>query len=159
MKNGYKECDQSKSGFESRAAAPCLPQHPPSSCFSPGILWSNVSDSNIESYRNYLRCNTPKLPEDTLSCTDPSCSQHNRVLDAYAEKLVSTLIIAGKSYLPTRSPTYRTLPGWNDSCKDLKQDADFWYNIWNEAGRPPPVVFFLTLRKVLKGSISRLLGS
>ena len=133
------------------AAAPCLPQHP--FCFSPGILWSNVSDSNIESYRNYLRCNTPKLPEDTLSCTDP---QHNRVLDAYAEKLVSTLIIAGKSYLPTRSPTYRTLTGWNDSCKDLKQDADFWYNIWNEAG---PVVFFLTLRKVLKGSISHLLGS
>ena len=119
------------------AAAPCLPQHPPSSCFSPGFLWSNVSDSNIESYRNYLRCNTPKLPEDTLSCTDPSCSQHNRVLDAYAEKLVSTLIIASKNYLPTRSPTYRTLTGWNYSCKDLKQDADFWYNIWNEAGRPP----------------------
>ena len=45
--------------------------------------------------------------------------------------------IRGKGLGPRLSPTYRTLTGWNDSCKDLKQDADFWYNIWNEAGRPP----------------------
>ena len=71
------------------------------------------------------------------------------MLDEYADKLVSTLIDGGKHCLPTRSPSFRTLTGWKDSCKDLKQDADFWYNVWNEAGRPPTGIL-LDIRKSTK---------
>ena len=101
----------------------------------------------------------PKLPVDILTCANTACSQHHMVLDEYADKLVSTLIACGKTCLPTRSPSFRTVTGWNDFCKDMKRDADFWYKIWKEAGCLHTGVLFdikKSTKKKYKSSVRRL---
>lgn len=101
-----------------------------------------MSGSSIEIYCNYLSQRAPKLLTDIVSCSDTACLQHHMQLDEYADKLVSTLIACAKQCLPTRSSSSYTLAGWNDSCKDLKRDADFWYKVWKEAGSPATGTLF-----------------
>ena len=36
-----------------------------------------------------------------------------------------------------RTIALHTLTGRDDTCKELKHDANFWYRVWCEAGRPP----------------------
>ena len=141
------------------AAVPSQSSFSSSSSPSSSTIWSKVSDTNIESYCKYLSQHIPKLPVDILTCANTACSQHHMVLDEYADKLVSTLIACGKTCLPTRSPSFHTVTGWNDFCKDLKQDADFWYKIWKEAGCPHTGVLFdikKSTKKKYKSSVRRL---
>ena len=146
------------------ASASRSPRHPPpplssSSSSSSNTLWSKVSATNIEIYCNYLNQHSSTLSTDILSCSDTACLQHNLLLDKYADQLVSTLIACAKQCFPTRSSSSRTLVGWNDSCKDLKHDADFWYKVWKEAGRPLSGTLFdikKSTKRKYKSSVRRL---
>ena len=95
-----------------------------------------MSDADVEEYCDHPGQCIPKLPIDLSSCSDTACSQHNTLIDEYADKLVSTLITCASCCFPAQLSSSQTLVGWKDSCKDLKQDADFWYKVWREAGCP-----------------------
>ena len=52
-----------------------------------------------------------------------------------------------------------TLVGWKDSCQDLKNEADFWYRVWEEAGRPSSGALFnirKSTKRQYKASVCRI---
>ena len=144
----------------------CLAAHypPPSPSFSPSrspcILWHKVSSTDIEKYQSLVGQYLPTLSPELVSCSETPCSCHNELLEVYAQQLVSTLLDCAFSCFPcsSPSPSYR-LAGWNDTCQQLKDDANLWYKIWEQAGRPSSGALFnirrYTKRKY-KSSVRRL---
>ena len=132
------------------------PPPPSSSSSSHRILWSKVSDTTIENYQNLVSKRLPNFPSDIRECSRVGCCHHSKLMDDYAHQLVSTLLACSKLCFPSRSPSSRPLVGWRDFCQDLKQDTDFWYRVWREAGCPPSLVFFIISRRAPRENINHL---
>ena len=53
--------------------------------------WQSVSDQHIISFRSFLKFNLPILPDDVISCTDPSCSSHCSPISIFIDSLLLCL--------------------------------------------------------------------
>ena len=144
--------------FNLLADCTTAPHSPPPSNISNSdcILWAKVSASDIENYQNILGQRLSTFPADIFNCGTVDCSFHREFLEEYADQFVSTLTSCAVHCFPIRSSSSPTLVGWKDSCQDLKNEADFWYRVWEEAGRPSSGALFNIRTKAPRGNIRHL---
>ena len=109
----------------------------------PRTAWSKVSSADIDRYCHLVSCSITTLPSQTYSCVTPNCTEHNHSLDSFARNFLSTLLDCARQCFPQHSSSPRRLVCWNDtSCSKLKQTANFWYRLWEDAGHPSSGVLF-----------------
>jgi hypothetical protein len=78
-------------------------------------------------------------------------------LDDYAHHLIATLVNCARHCFPCHSsPSFRLLVGWNDGSAKLKEGANFWYKVWEQAGCPASGALFDIKNKKYKYSVRRL---
>ena len=109
----------------------------------PHILWSKASLADTDRYCHMVSSTIPELPPEVFTCVVPNCTEHIDTLDSYAKKFVFSLLDCACKCIPHSKTSSRTLVGWNDtSCNRLKQTANFWHKIWEDAGDPSSGVLF-----------------
>ena len=115
----------------------------PTVCRPPRTAWSKVSSADIDHYSHLVSCSITTLPSQIYSCVTPNCTEHNHSLDSYARNFLSTLLDCARQCFPQHSSSPRRLVCWNDtSCSKLKQTANFWYRLWEDAGHPSSGILF-----------------
>jgi hypothetical protein len=105
----------------------------------PRPKWSSASDNDLVAYRAELDrlLHTITIPYHVVSCTGKNCSCCTSVIDKFAESIISCCLTAARSTIPfTGSKRSQKIPGWNDEVRPYRDSARFWYNIWNDSGRP-----------------------
>ena len=115
-----------------------------------------VSQLNIEKYQQMVIQHLSSLPLEVANCSDVSCTCHHMhdSLDSYAQHLVNVLLHCSHHCFPCHTASSsRKLIGWKDGSSKLKEDANFWYRVWDQAGRPSTGTFF-TLKKHTKKKAS-----
>ena len=109
----------------------------------PHILWSKASLADTDQYCHMGSSTIPELPPEVFTCVVPNCTEHIDTLDSFAKKFVFSLLDCACKCIPHSKTSSRTLVGWNDtSCNRLKQTANFWHKIWEDAGDPSSGVLF-----------------
>ena len=107
---------------------------PPS---SPLCNWSKAEQCNIDEYRVLISASLPCLSADLEHCCVPDCSKHKDALDSYSFEFIKCIVDSACHSIPCHSrPPGRTLAGWNHGPKQLRSQANFWYQVWVEAGCP-----------------------
>ena len=120
-----------------------LPPTPPSVDHSVRIDWSKATSTHIQRYCDRLSACVDTLPSDIISCVAADCTQHQAMLDLYAQSLISSMLHCASECFPTiTSKPRRRLAGWNDSAGLLKKSANFWCKVWEEAACPKSGVPF-----------------
>ena len=85
----------------------------------------------------------PLLSSDIVNYSLTGCSCHYEYLEKYAQQLVSTLLDCALRCFPCKiSSSSHHLAGWNDNCRKQKDDANFWFTVWEEAGCPRSEALF-----------------
>ena len=69
-----------------------------------------------------------------------ACCLKYPLLDFYAEHLVTILLDCTFHCFPCCSTT--AVVGWSDITSAVKNDANFWHRVWEEAGCPSAGVLF-----------------
>ena len=107
------------------------------------IDWSKATSTHIQYYCDRLSSWVDTLPSDIINCVAADCTQHQTMLDIYAQSLISSMLQSASECFPTlTSKPRRRLAGWNDSASLLKESTNFWYKVWKEAGCPKSGVLF-----------------
>ena len=103
---------------------------------------------------------SPFLSPELVNCTDALCSSYTDHFDSYVSKFIALLFDSASQCFPCRSPSFsHYLIGWNDGPAKLKEDANFRYKVWEQAGQPPSGVLFELKRdtkRKYKNSVRRL---
>ena len=100
--------------------------------------WDLVGEQHIKLFHNLLVSRLPRIPEELVSCVDPFCKSHQGAITDFLHSFLNCISLVSVESLPSVVPgPSRRLPGWNDSARNLKCKANFWYQVWLEAGSPP----------------------
>ena len=97
---------------------------------------------NIISYINELEARLLLIsyPEDALNCENVLCQNldHKNAVDVYTIDVMEAISESVKNNIPHTNPTSskKIIPGWNEIVKPYKENAIFWYAIWESVGRP-----------------------
>ena len=129
-------------------APPYSPQPSPSPA-SRYIIWSKATSTDLELYKESVRDHISPFPSEIFNCTHTKCFCH-QALDRYAENLTTCLLNCAFECLPSSSSsTPRSLAAWNDADgpSKLKDDANFWFRVWEQAGCPSSGVLYEETQK------------
>ena len=107
----------------------------------------NISLLNIEKCQQMVIQHLSSVLLEVGTCSDVSSACHYDSLDSYAQHLVNVLLHCSHHCCPchTSSPSHKLI-GWKDGSSKLKEDANFWYRVWDQAGCPSAGILF-TLKK------------
>ena len=104
--------------------------------------WNKAKQDNILGYINELQARLSLIPypEDALDCENVLCQNpdHKPAVDIYTIDVMEAISLSVKNNIPYTNPTSskKIIPGWNEIVKPFKENAKFWYAIWQSAGRP-----------------------
>ena len=115
------------------------------------IHWSAITSSHIVNYQDMLCDRLSNRLADFLSCSLPNCSAHASLLDDYSEHIMSTMLHCASCCFPCKRPSFKSVPGWNDSTGQLSRASIFWHRVWEEAGCPSSGVLSTIKRQAKKG--------
>ena len=110
--------------------------------FTSKPAWNKAEDDNIASYFNELDARLAQItiPAPALRCNNVKCSDINHKVDVdiYMLEVLDAISQSVKNNIPHTKPavTKRIIPGWKEFVKPYKDDARFWFAIWESAGRP-----------------------
>ena len=109
----------------------------------PRPSWKKASDEEKNNYLKVLREKLSQLsiPECVKNCKDIHCnsSDHIEDLDDYVGLFFDAIEISATEALPVPNSNCnrkKNFTGWNDECKEFKENAIFWHAVWNSYGRP-----------------------
>ena len=115
------------------------------------INWSAITSSHIVNYQDMLCDRLSNRLAEFLSCSLPNCSAHASLLDDYSEHIMSTMLHCASCCFPCKRPSFKSVPGWNDSTGQLSRASIFWHRVWEEAGCPSSGVLSTIKRQAKKG--------
>ena len=101
-----------------------------------------MCSADIEKYQQIIGQRLPFLSPELVNCTDALCSSHTGLFDSYVGKFIALLLESASQCFPYCSPSSQSLIGWNDGPAKLKEGANFWYKVWEQAGQPSSGVLF-----------------
>ena len=108
--------------------------------FARGLKWNKATDDEINSLRQEFNdsLNNIMAPIPALECRNVHCKddQHKIDLDVYGNKILDALQSAVDNNIPHAGSFLKSTPGWSDYINPIKEDMNFWFNLWNSAGRP-----------------------
>lgn len=104
------------------------------------IDWSSLKDEDINLYCNYtdLLLNNINICNETLACSNASCSDHNhkRSLINMYDQIVDCLAKASQGLGKNSGSTHYNKPGWNDHVSDLYKLSRDAFLVWKDSGKP-----------------------
>ena len=72
-----------------------------------------------------------------------SSRSHLQDIDSMTQKLITAMVDSAWDNLEATKGTTGdqasreyTIPGWNEKVKPFQNEARFWYNLWDSAGKP-----------------------
>ena len=119
---------------------------------SPPPKWDKATDEQIslllESFNDTL--NNIHIPKSALYCRNLHCTndQHKSDLDNYACDILESLESAVERHIPNSSTFIKSTPGWDEYISPIKEDLNFWFNVWVSAGRPQNTTLHNVYRNV-----------
>ena len=113
--------------------------------------WKKSSEIERVTFKiklNYL-LNDISVPDCVNNCHELHCKdlEHTKAADEYMIDILDCIELAASQCLhhpPTKKMHKKSIPGWSESVRPLKEKAFFWYQVWQSAGRPL-IVFFIQL--------------
>ena len=99
------------------------------------IAWHAATPDQFVSYCNMVSSHLLPFPVSIRDCCDPFCTQHCPALDSLSDQLIKCLHDSALSSLP-RVHRSSTTSGWNMNTRLLKEKANFWHDVWRQAGSP-----------------------
>ena len=112
---------------------------------NPKPSWKRASNDEKELFTNVLKADLESIDILDNLCDDVHCRkpEHLEAADEYLDKIVSAMENACETALPKattktglKNDKSKKVAGWNDEVKKHQDDAQFWFAIWNSAGRP-----------------------
>ena len=106
--------------------------------------WSRASSEHIQALVNNFRIGLEDIyiPNETFDCRDLHCREdnHKDEVDVYASKILSLLEKCVEECIPTKSANsyiqHHQLPEWKRVVAPIKEDLNFWHQVWTSAGKP-----------------------
>ena len=118
--------------------------HEPSTClgdvFDEEMLvnWSILTENDIVNYADSLEYFIEGFHNEGTQCHGHLCTDMGHKLDIEeAFTFLKGCIFTATSVLPAipKKRKFKKIPGWNDHCKDLYQEARHHFLLWNRLGR------------------------
>ncbi len=104
------------------------------------INWTKLSDDDIKTYTNIteelladIRLSHKLLLCDDVNCTD---SSHMNDIDLLYNDIIDALQSAGKSFVQQKRCSFKQIPGWNELCSELHNNAREAFLVWRDNGKP-----------------------
>ena len=90
---------------------------------------AQTSEQDVNSYKDRLDDLLSKIQVDDemLHCRDVNCTHHNDMISELYNTVISSCITASDHIPTTTRGTKKIKPGWNDSVKELKNEALSWH--------------------------------
>ena len=107
----------------------------PSPSTKPRIAYHIATAYQIACYCDMVTTHLPAFPDVIRDCCDPLCTQHHQVLDDFSAQLNQCLHDSALLSLPKVNRS-SAIPGWNIHERWFKEMANFWNDIWHQAGCP-----------------------
>ena len=94
--------------------------------------------------------NRIQIPTNAIFCRDVHCvnNLHKCDLDMYAISILEALEAAVDQHIPHKGTFSKSIPGWNEFIKPLKEDMNFWHSVWISADRPINTVLHRVYKNV-----------
>ena len=113
------------------------------SCRTPPVSWSNVTDANVERYKSLTRValQSVSISRDLIHCTDTTCTSvdHRSLIDSLYQDIVCGLLSSSKQISRAKCDnrhTHQVIPGWNQFCKEAHEQAREAFLLWCSHGKP-----------------------
>ena len=104
--------------------------------------WKNASPQQINLMIEKFREGVSNIcaPNNVFNCRNVHCTKEDHLVstDVYALEVLTLLEDIVGHYIPMTDTkkNRRTYAGWNCFVKPIKQDLNFWFSVWQSAGRP-----------------------
>ena len=102
------------------------------------VRWDKVTDDQLTEYASHLDYFISDYLNDALLCTDESCANQSHIglLDETYEFLKNCIFSASQVF-PSSGNTknFKVVPGWNEYCRDLFNDARIKFLQWKDSGK------------------------
>jgi hypothetical protein len=115
--------------------------------------WYKASIKDISKYKSILDTHLDSFWCDNLEsilCSDVTCSKDNHVceLNSLYYHILYSCLQASTECIPMMSNNLKrkTVPGFAEYCKPLRDEALYWHNLWKSQGRPN-CGYFTDMRK------------
>ncbi len=122
------------------------------SSFKPRPAWHKApaEDMSMFSFSINEELHRLRIP-DELMCRDINCKSetHKNCINEYTENVINTILNVSDSTIPYTSKP-KTLPGWNEYAKPLREKAIFWHNLWKDNGKPDSGIITDIMRSTRK---------
>ena len=111
---------------------------------NPRLNWGRSSPDQHDKYNQQLRDKLSQ-PGTNLGCDDVLCDSrlHFQHIDSMTQELLVAVVDSAWDNLEATKGTTgdqasreHTIPGWNEKVKPFQNEARFWYNLWESAGKP-----------------------
>ena len=111
----------------------------------PRVAWYKARIHDIEQYKKSLdnALDGIEIPREACECRNVNCDEHQTIIETFHNNIIKACVNAsivlphsGSSSASSTTSTRKPLPGWNDLCKEKREKAIFWHNMWKDAGRP-----------------------
>ena len=104
------------------------------------FAWDKADLTQIDNYRNTLnnKLSAINLSNDLINCKDLNCnSLHHKSLSGMLySNLIDCCLQSGSETFSQIGSKNKTVPGWSDEIKHVREQSLFWHCIWSEAGKP-----------------------
>lgn len=104
----------------------------------PGCLqWNYAKESDFTRYRECLKRELDQLEihAETAICNDPGNCGHEKVIQQFVDQLVGIVLKSATKTIPKSKRRRYRRPGWNETLKNLKNEAIEAYRVWKGNGK------------------------
>lgn len=103
------------------------------------LLWAKASNQRIEQYKHDLneKLNVIRTAYNVLECNDLKCESaiHKSELQLYHDEIVDACLEAD-GCIPRNTNRTKSIPGWNQFVRPLREKSLFWHGLWVTNDRP-----------------------
>ena len=102
------------------------------------VHWDKVTDDQLVQYASHLDYFISDYFNDAFLCSEENCTNqsHISLLDETFEYLKTCIFFASQIFPSSgNAKKFKTVPGWNQYCRDLFNDARTKFLLWKDAGK------------------------
>ena len=107
---------------------------------TPKPAWYKVSIDDTTKYKQELDHLLKEIncPIDLFECSNVGCTKHGEKIENFCNEILSACNIAGQRVLPhtgSKKNNNNRKAGWNEYCREKKEKALYWHEVWKNEGR------------------------
>lgn len=102
-----------------------------------GIRWADASLDDIALYAHCLDLSLDSIPVpmEAFTCRAHNCSAHSDEISLFHDAVIDACLTAADASIP-KIKSKRSVPGWNEFVRPLREQAMFWHQLWKSNDCP-----------------------